>query len=153
MRLFVAGFAHSLKICKKLTFSFIYFGYWFFSTTIHAIRFFSTAPLIQNSLNQIFCGICQASWFFIWYQIICFWTSFNQSIYISTVSSLCLMSALLNCFITVSAEQWDIKVHIFWEGHKILRNVHRRFDWQYIIQIMDHWDFAKLCSLLRIYEL
>ena len=100
MRLFVAGFAHSLKICKKLTFSFIYFGYWFFSTTIHAIRFFSTAPLIQNSLNQIFCGICQASWFFIWYQIICFWTSFNQSIYISTVSSLCLMSALLNCFIT-----------------------------------------------------
>ena len=23
------------------------------------------------------------------------------------------------------------KVHIFWEGHKILQNLHRRFDWHY----------------------
>ena len=27
------------------------------------------------------------------------------------------------------------KVHIFWEGHKILRNLHRRFDRYYIEQI------------------
>ena len=27
------------------------------------------------------------------------------------------------------------KVHIFWEGHKILQNLHRRFDWHYIGQI------------------
>ena len=26
------------------------------------------------------------------------------------------------------------KVHIFWEGHKILRNLHPTFDWQYIGQ-------------------
>ena len=29
-----------------------------------------------------------------------------------------------------------IKVHIFWEDHKILRNLHQLFDWQYIGQIM-----------------
>ena len=44
------------------------------------------------------------------------------------------------------------KVHIFWEGHKILRNLHQLFDWQYIGQIIGG-VFAKLCGLLRIYEL
>ena len=44
------------------------------------------------------------------------------------------------------------KVHIFWEGHKILRNLHQLFDWQYIGQIIDGY-FAKCCGLLRIYEL
>ena len=43
------------------------------------------------------------------------------------------------------------KVHIFWEGHKILRNLHRRF-YHYIGQIYIG-DFAKICGLLRIYEL
>ena len=44
------------------------------------------------------------------------------------------------------------KVHIFWEGHKILRNLHDRFDRYYIGQIYGG-DFAKICGLLRIYEL
>ena len=44
------------------------------------------------------------------------------------------------------------KVHIFCEGHKILRNLHQLFDWQYIGQIIGG-DFAKLCGLLRTYEL
>ena len=44
------------------------------------------------------------------------------------------------------------KVHIFWEGHKLLRNLHRRFDRYYIGQIYGG-DFSKFCSLLRIYEL
>ena len=44
------------------------------------------------------------------------------------------------------------KVHIFWEGHKIVQNLHQLFDWQYIGQIISR-DFAKLCGLLRIYEL
>ena len=34
------------------------------------------------------------------------------------------------------------KVHIFWEGHKILRNLPRKFDWHYIGQIYGG-DFAK----------
>ena len=44
------------------------------------------------------------------------------------------------------------KVHIFLEGHKILRNLHQLFDWQYIGQIIGG-EFAKLCGLLRVYEL
>ena len=27
---------------------------------------------------------------------------------------------------------WVFKVHIFWEGHKIFRNLHLPFDWHYI---------------------
>ena len=31
----------------------------------------------------------------------------------------------------VSAKKFFfVKVHIFWEGHKILRNLHQLFDWQ-----------------------
>ena len=44
-----------------------------------------------------------------------------------------------------------IKVHKFLEGHKILRNLHQSFDWQYW-QIIGG-DLAKFCGLLRIYEL
>ena len=44
------------------------------------------------------------------------------------------------------------KVHVFWEGHKILRNLHQLFDWQYIGQIIGG-DFAKFSGPLRIYEL
>ena len=48
---------------------------------------------------------------------------------------------------------WEVgKVYIFWEGHKVLRNLHHRFDLYYIGQIYSG-DFAKICSLLRIYEL
>ena len=46
----------------------------------------------------------------------------------------------------------QIKVHIFWEGHKILRNLHCRFDRYYIGQIYGG-DFTKICGLFRIYEL
>ena len=42
-----------------------------------------------------------------------------------------------------------VKVHIFWEGHKILRNFHRRF---VLCQIYGG-DFAKCSGLLRIYKL
>ena len=44
------------------------------------------------------------------------------------------------------------KLDIFWEGHKILRNLHRRFDRYYIGQIYGEY-FAKICGLLRIYKL
>ena len=40
---------------------------------------------------------------------------------------------------------WNIfKVHIFWEGHKILRNLHQLFDLQYIGQIHNWWKFRKI---------
>ena len=44
------------------------------------------------------------------------------------------------------------KVHIFWEGHKILRNLHLTFDCNYCSQKLGE-DFAKFSGLLRIYEL
>ena len=44
------------------------------------------------------------------------------------------------------------KVHIFWEGHKILRNLHLTFDRMWYSQ-KQGGDFAKFCGLLRIYEL
>ena len=44
-----------------------------------------------------------------------------------------------------------VKVHIFLEGHKILRNLHLRFVLCSNGQIYGG-DFAKFCGLLRIYE-
>ena len=46
----------------------------------------------------------------------------------------------------------DCKVHIFWEGHKILRDLQLTFDCMYCSQKLGE-DFAKFCGLLRIYEL
>ena len=48
--------------------------------------------------------------------------------------------------------KFNIKVHIFWEGHKILRNLHLTFDCMYCGQKLGE-DFAKFCGLLRKYEL
>ena len=51
------------------------------------------------------------------------------------------------------------KVHIFWEGHKILRNLHQLFDWQYIGQIIGRdfvkflWPSQNIWTLSKIPEL
>ena len=45
-----------------------------------------------------------------------------------------------------------VKIRFSGKVHKILRNLHRRFDRYYIGQIYSG-DFAKICGLLRIYEL
>ena len=44
------------------------------------------------------------------------------------------------------------KVHIFWEGHKFLQNLHHRFVLCSNGQIYGE-DFAIFCDLLRIYQL
>ena len=49
-------------------------------------------------------------------------------------------------------KKFKVYIGIFLEGHKILQNLHRRFDWHYIGQIYGG-DFAKFCGLLRKYEL
>ena len=38
------------------------------------------------------------------------------------------------------------KGHLFWEGYKILQNLHRRFDWHYLGQIYGG-DFTKFSGL------
>ena len=43
------------------------------------------------------------------------------------------------------------KVHKFWEDHKFLQNLHRRFVLCSNGQIYSE-DFTKFCGLLRIYE-
>ena len=53
-----------------------------------------------------------------------------------------------NCY---TFEGSNFKVHIFWEGHKILKNLHLTFDCMYCSQKLGE-DFAKFCGLLRIYE-
>ena len=53
---------------------------------------------------------------------------------------------------TILRDIFFIKVHIFWEGNKILQNLHQLFDWKCIGQIIGA-DFAKFCGLLRTYEL
>ena len=40
----------------------------------------------------------------------------------------------------------QIKIQLFWEGHKILQNLHQLFDWQYIGQIIVG-DFEKFLVL------
>ena len=48
---------------------------------------------------------------------------------------------------------WDsVKVHIFWEGHKNLQNLHQLFALCTASQIIGG-DFEKFYGLLRIYEL
>ena len=44
------------------------------------------------------------------------------------------------------------KVHIFWEGHKILQNLHQLFVLCTASQIIGG-DFENFCDLIRIYEL
>ena len=44
------------------------------------------------------------------------------------------------------------KVYLFWEGHKIWRNLHQLFV-QFTASQIIGGDFAKFCGLLRIYEL
>ena len=46
----------------------------------------------------------------------------------------------------------NFKVHLFWEGHKVLRNLHLTFDNSTYSQKLVE-DLAKFCGLLRIYEL
>ena len=61
------------------------------------------------------------------------------------------MKCLDLCHNFLSHHKFGI-IHIFCEGHKILRNLHGRFDWHYIEQIYGG-DFANFGGLLRIYEL
>ena len=56
-------------------------------------------------------------------------------------------------YIQFHMRSWQVcKVHIFWEGHKILQHLHRRFVLCSASQIY-RGDFTKFGGLLRRYEL
>ena len=71
---------------------------------------------------------------------------FQKKMY--NIHMLYLVIVSCNNYLTSSS----CKVHIFWEGHKILRNLHLRFDGYYLGQVYGG-NFGKICGLLRIYEL
>ena len=50
-------------------------------------------------------------------------------------------------FSRVHFDSFFVKVHIFWEGHKIFRNLHLTFDYSTYSQKLGK-DFAKFCGLL-----
>ena len=83
------------------------------------------------------------------------WDQSRSCLSFKTMQIFCFDSwNLIKLFIVQSSFMNHItsEAHLFWEGHKILRNLHQLFDWQYIWQIIGG-DFAKFCGLLRIYEL
>ena len=85
------------------------------------------------------------------------WTKWKKVIGVfeaSTVRSIALSSFLsFSGLRLLKLKGWIYhKVHIFWEGHKMLRNLYRRFDLHYIGQIYGG-DFSTFCGLLRICEL
>ena len=66
---------------------------------------------------------------------------------------LSLLTFYYQQYVYWSSHMWSInKVHIFCEGHKILRNLPLTFDSSTYSQKLGE-DFAKLYGLLRIYEL
>ena len=81
------------------------------------------------------------------YQLSVLVVRYDES-YLLAPSIFILLLLLANFQLLGLEESSAIKVHIFWEGHKILRNLHRRFDHYFY-----RGDFAKICGLLRIYEL
>ena len=67
--------------------------------------------------------------------------------------NLCLENAQARIQVRIKPDIFlGVKVHIFCEGHKILRNLLLTFDCMYCSQKLAE-DFAKFCGPLRIYEL
>ena len=103
------------------------------------------------SIGRAF-SCCSKLLFLIWIWTIIFLFYFNCSI----------PSKYLEFYIISSLEYYLIefrfarlryvKVHIFWDGHKFLWNLHRRFVLCSNCQ-MYGGDFATFCGLLRIYDL
>ena len=84
---------------------------------------------------------------------------FNRWIFVSVPNVICRFgsSGPIQINLFQSPCFWKIvmfyfKVHIFWEGHKILQNFPLTFDCINCSQKFGE-DFAKFCGLLRIYEL
>ena len=99
--------------------------------TNFSLRGSSSVSKISQIILQLFLydDISLEKQFIILTLVIC--TLFFQAIYFLKFCP--IFSALLVI---------SVKVHIFWEGHTILQNLHQLFDWHYIGQIIGG-DFAK----------
>ena len=77
---------------------------------------------------------------------------------LATLKKQAVFNSILSSCIRTSGIQGNfeilisIKVHIFWEGHKILRNLYLTFNCHYKGQKKGE-DYANFSGLLKIYEL
>ena len=60
--------------------------------------------------------------------------------YVRICLGLCIWRSVVPSFKNIVIS----KIHIFWEGHKILRNLHLTFDWHYICRTKVRWRFRKI---------
>ena len=117
-------------------------------TKYHFLRFW------LHGLYDLKCIFKRFPWFFLFFLM----TAVSDYQDISGILSCNAVSSSLECQINnvwskqAGLDIFPFKVHIFWEGHKILRNLHRRFVLWSNGQIYGG-DFAKFCGLFRIYEL
>ena len=89
-----------------------------------------------------------------WFMVILVVKTSREGYKISLVLSIKWTINYKNNFLLISLSRWKafIKVHIFWEGHKILWNLRRRFVLCSASQIYGR-DFAKSYSLLIFWQL
>ena len=116
--------------------------------------FLCTYSIFLASSSSLFCSFLNFVWKSIFFHLaepISFRAS-TSSVFFSNKFATKLAFSSCNCSISTGPLEKNGKVHIFWEGHKILRNLHQLFVLCTASQIIGG-DFAKFCGLLRIYEL
>ena len=131
-----------------------------FMTWTQATSYITQCGILMNFLSTVF---FTTSWDYVFSLNVAFWRIFCR---LFSAIPLCILlffavvnqKSKLRCFVAESREitiEWNnfwSKVHIFWEGHKILRNLPLTFDHSTYSQELGE-DFAKFCGLLWIYEL
>ena len=70
-------------------------------------------------------------WFELWFDLTLSLDLWHENVYFCTQ-----YTSILNS--TVLIKKLAYKVHIFWEGQKVLRNINLNFDWHYIGQNLMH---------------
>ena len=117
-------------------------------------------PVVRRRFDfYLFSGICQTSEDLYARMVFWMWLSAllrpHRSVHVLLFrlypNFIQLSNSKKNSFCSNYTQKYS-KVHIFWEGHKILRHLHRRFVLCSNDQIYGG-VFANFCGLLSIYEL
>ena len=75
--------------------------------------------------------------------LIIWWRKLLQ-IFFTSRTSVCISNSSKYFKSKIDRPIDQYKVHIFWEGHKILQNLHLTFDWHYIFRTKVRWRFRKI---------
>ena len=84
--------------------------------------------------------------------IACFWENFPQKLLVKNpfifspffYLDFFFLFPELHCQMISDHSVFPRKIHIFWKGHNILRNIHCKFDWHYISRTNLRWRFCKV---------